>query len=472
MSHPRVVTRFAPSPTGFLHIGGARTALFCYYFARHHGGEFRLRIEDTDKARSTPEATQAILDGLDWLGLAHDGEIVYQSQNADRHRAAAEALIASGHAFPCYMSEEEIAAERAASRTEGRAFRSKWRDGGKPPKGRDFVIRFRVPEGRTQIRDHVQGEVSWDNRDFDDLILLRRDGSPVYMLAVVVDDHDMGITHIVRGDDHLVNAGRQKLIYEALGWTVPDFAHVPLIYGPDGKKLSKRHGALGVEAYRDMGYLPAGLRNYLTRLGWSHGDMEVFDDEQISRIFELCDINKAPARLDFDKLAWINAQHLQKTAPKDILDYGQTFFEDKNEGPLAPEQLRRLKRAIPAVMSRSKTLVELADKTRFATLERPIEISGKARKPLKPEAEKYLRELLSHFKQVKPEQWTEATLLKIIQDYITEQDIGFGKVGAPLRACLTGGHPAPDLTTVMEILGQNQTLGRIEDALKTHYANT
>ena len=469
MSHPRVVTRFAPSPTGFLHIGGARTALFSSYFARRHGGEFRLRIEDTDKARSTAEATQAILDGLDWLDVPHDGNIVYQSENADRHRAAAEALIVSGHAFPCYMTEEEIAEEREKSRAEGRAFRSSWRDGGTPPEDRDFVVRFRVPEGKTVIRDHVQGEVTWDNKDFDDLILLRTDGSPVYMLAVVVDDHDMGVTHVVRGDDHLVNAGRQKLIYQALGWDVPDFAHVPLIFGPDGKKLSKRHGALGVEAYRDMGYLPDGLRNYLTRLGWSHGDMEVFTDEEITDIFELADINKAPARLDFDKMAWINGQHMHK-APLDVLlNYGRKFFEERNEGPLDPEQCARLKRAIPAVLERAKTLIELADKTRFAVLSRPLEISGKAKKPLKPEAENTLRDLLYRFEQVTVDAWHEVNLLQILQDYIAEKDIGFGKVGAPLRACLTAGYPAPDLTTTLDVLGKPEALGRIEDALNTHY---
>ncbi len=469
MSNTAIVTRFAPSPTGFLHIGGARTALFCYYFARHYGGDFRLRIEDTDKKRSTPEATQAILDGLDWLGLKADGEIVYQSQNVEAHRAAAEALIASGHAYPCYLTAEEQAAEREKSRAEGRAFRSPWREGGTAPHGRDFVVRFKVPDGTTHIHDQVQGEVKWNNKDFDDLVLLRADGSPVYMLAVVVDDHNMGVSHVVRGDDHLVNAGRQKLIYEALGWEVPVFAHVPLIYGPDGKKLSKRHGALGVEAYRDMGYIPAGLRNYLTRLGWSHGDMEVFDDAEITRLFELSDINKAPARLDFDKMAFINGQHMQTTAPEVLFRTGRPFFEAENNGPLERQQNERLMKAIPHTLARSKTLIELAQKTRFATLTRPLEITGKAKKPLKSEAEPHLRELLSRLKDVKSKAWSNATLLAVLQSYVQEQDIGFGKVGAPLRACLTAGHASPDLSLVMEILGQDEALGRIEDALETYY---
>ena len=291
MSTPKVVTRFAPSPTGFLHIGGARTALFSYYFARRHAGEFRLRIEDTDKVRSTDAATQAILDGMDWLGIHHDGDVVYQSKNETRHREVVEELVEIGAAYHCYMTENEVEAERVLSREQGRAFRSPYRDHrvfptpGAAPKSTPFVTRFRVPEGETIVEDEVLGSVTWDNKNFDDLILLRTDGSPVYMMAVVVDDHDMGVTHVIRGDDHLTNAGRQKQIYEALGWDVPAFAHVPLLFGPDGKKLSKRHGALGIDAYATRGYIPSGLRNYLTRLGWSHGDMEVFDDTEVTKIF-------------------------------------------------------------------------------------------------------------------------------------------------------------------------------------------
>lgn len=469
--HAKVVTRFAPSPTGFLHIGGARTALFSYYFARRHGGQFLLRVEDTDKKRSTDEATQAILDGMAWLGLEHDGDIVYQSKNADNHRAAAEDLIESGHAYLCYLTPEEIEAERDLSRAEGRAFRSKWRNSGTPPKDTPFVVRFKVPDGKTTINDQVQGEVTWDNKDFDDLILLRADGSPVYMLAVVVDDHDMGVTHIIRGDDHFINAGRQSLIYQALGWDVPDFTHVPLIFGPDGKKLSKRHGALGVDAYADMGYLPAGMRNYLTRLGWSHGDMEVFDDTEVTKIFELSDINKAPARLDFDKMAFINGEHMQLSHVDTLLSYGEKFFADKNEGDLNEVQMARLTNALPHITSRAKTLIELADQAYFITRERPITITGKAKKPLKPDTESRLRDLHSLLGQVKQGQWTASNILEHLNQYIAEQDIGFGKIGAPLRACLTGGAPSPDLTLVLELLGQNEALGRISDCLETFFKN-
>ena len=471
MSEPKqkVITRFAPSPTGFLHIGGARTALFCYYFARHYNGEFKLRIEDTDRERSTSAAKAAILEGLNWLGIQHDGDIVYQSKNADRHREIVQKLLETGHAYPCYLCEEEIQAERELSRAEGRAFRSKWRDGGTAPHGDDFVVRFKVPEGETHIDDQVQGSVKWQNKDFDDLILLRSDGSPVYMLAVVVDDHDMGITHVVRGDDHLVNAGRQKLIYQALGWDVPEFAHVPLIFGPDGKKLSKRHGALGIDAYADDGYIPAGLRNYLTRLGWSYGDMEIFDDETISKIFELKDINKAPARLDFDKMAFINGQHIAMTSDTELLQIGAKFFEEKNNGPLDEEQKARLKSAIPHVKGRAKTLIELADKTRFAVQNRPLEITGKAAKPLKPEAENYIRDLQSMLANLKQEEWTSDNIFAIIQNYITKQDIGFGKVGAPLRACLTAGQASPDLSVVLEVLGKDESLMRIKDCLEKFY---
>ncbi len=463
----KIVTRFAPSPTGFLHIGGARTALFSYYFARRHGGNFLLRIEDTDKARSSEDATKAILDGMDWLGLKHDGEVVYQSKNAHKHRAAAEDLIKTGHAYLCYLTPEEQAAERELSRTEGRAFRSKWRDGGDPPKHTPFVVRFKVPDGETVVDDLVQGRVTWTNNDFDDLILLRADASPVYMLAVVVDDHNMGITHVVRGDDHLVNAGRQKLIYQALGWDVPAFAHVPVIFGPDGKKLSKRHGALGIDAYADMGYLPAGLRNYLARLGWSHADMEVFGDDEITALFELSDINKAPARLDVDKMAFINGKHIKKTDVATLLSYGRKFFEAKNGGPLNEAQMARLVAALPHIASRANTLIELADKAYFVTQERPISITGKAKKPLKPETESRLRDLLFVLKEVKQEQWTDGNILARLNQYIAAQDIGFGKIGAPLRACLTGGAASPDLSLVLELLGRDEALGRIEDCLNT-----
>lgn len=469
MHHPKVVTRFAPSPTGFLHIGGVRTALFSYYFAKRHGGEFHLRIEDTDKKRSTKEATQAILDGMKWIGLHHDGEIVYQSRNEDRHKEVALELIKTGYAYPCYLTSDEQTVERQLSRDEGRAFRSPYRDGKTSPKGSPFVIRFRVPDGETILNDGVQGKVTWNNKDFDDLVLLRADGSPVYMLAVIVDDHDMGVTHIIRGDDHLVNGGRQKLIYQALGWNVPKFSHVPLIFGPDGKKLSKRHGALGVDAYTDMGYLPSGLRNYLTRLGWSHGDMEVFTDEEVTNIFDVSDINKAPARLDFDKMAYINGQHLSQCSPDNIWRYGQKFFEDKNDGPLNLVQVKRLNAALPHISGRAKTLIDLAEQAYFTTRTRPILLEGKAKKPLKPEAENRLRDLLILLSEVEEDEWGSEKILGQLNSYIEKEDIGFGKIGPPLRACLTGGSPSPDLALVLELLGKPETIARIQDCLDVFY---
>jgi glutamyl-tRNA synthetase len=471
MTNSKVVTRFAPSPTGFLHIGGARTALFNYYFAKHNGGSFLLRIEDTDKKRSTQEATQAILDGMAWLGLHHDGDIVYQSQHADTHQEAAQTLLKSGHAYRCYLSAEEQEQERLISREQGRAFRSPYRDPDFKITNPDasFVVRFRVPDGTTVIHDEVQGKISWANKDFDDLILLRADGSPVYMLAVVVDDHSMGITHIVRGDDHLVNAGRQSLIYQALNWDVPVFAHVPLIFGPDGKKLSKRHGALGVDAYADMGYLPAGLRNYLTRLGWAHGDLEIFTDAQAIEHFELSGINNSPARLDFEKMAFINGQHMKTASVEDLWHYGQKFFEDKNEGELTTQQQARLTNTLPHIAGRAKTMIELAEQALFVTRQRPISLTGKAKKPLKADAEPRLRDILERFKTIEDQNWNEATILDTLTRYTEDEDIGFGKIGAPLRACLTGGAPSPDLALVLELIGKNESIGRIEDCLNIYY---
>jgi len=475
MTDKKIVTRFAPSPTGYLHIGGARTALFSYYFAKRHGGDFRLRIEDTDKVRSTLEATQAILDGMKWLGIDHDDEIIYQSTREARHREVAEELVEIGAAYHCYMTENEVTAERELSRAEGRAFRSPYRDHrvlptpGAEPKSTPYVTRFRVPEGETVIQDEVLGEVKWDNKDLDDLILLRTDGSPVYMLAVVADDHDMGVTHVIRGDDHLTNAGRQQQIYNALGWDVPSWAHVPLIFGPDGKKLSKRHGALGIDAYQTRGYIPAGLRNYLTRLGWGHGDMEVFDDAEVTKIFELSDINKAPARLDFDKMAHINGEHIQRTDDEVLLDWSKPYIEEKNEGKLNTGQRERLASALPHITARAKTLIELAEQAFFATRERPVPLTGKTKKALKPDSEKYLEDLHSQFSALKDPEWNADHLHGLLNAYCEKHELGFGKIGAPLRASLTGGAPSPDLTAVLEVLGKAETLGRIQDCLDSYY---
>ena len=382
MSKP-IRTRFAPSPTGFLHIGGARTALFNYFFTQNMGGEFLLRIEDTDKARSTDAATQAILTGLEWLGVKHDGEIVYQSQNADAHVKVAQELLASGKAYKCYATPEELENLREAARETGHAFRSPYRDSAETP-DLPFTVRFKVPEGKTSITDHVQGEITWENSAFDDLVLLRADGTPTYMLAVVVDDHNMGITHVIRGDDHLINAGRQSQIYAAMGWDIPDWAHVPLIHGPDGKKLSKRHGALGVEAYRDMGYLPSGLRNYLVKLGWAHGDTELFySDADIAKVFSLDGINSSPARLDFDKMDFINGQHIDAAENTSLFNEAQAFLNLVNENPLSDSQSSRVLAAMDTLKLRAKTLKELANQTRYLLLKRPLIIEGKAGKPLR-----------------------------------------------------------------------------------------
>jgi len=463
MPNPAVVTRFAPSPTGFLHIGGARTALFNWLYSKHMGGTFLLRIEDTDRARSTPEATQAILDGMAWLGLEHDGEIVYQSQNADDHVKAVYQMLGNGTAYRCYCTPEELENLRNSSDT---AFRSPWRDSDEEVEiNKPYTVRFRVPNGKTTISDHVQGEIIWENENFDDLVLLRADGTPTYMLAVVVDDHDMGITHVIRGDDHLINAGRQTLIYQALGWDVPQWAHVPLIHGPDGKKLSKRHGAQGVEEYRDMGYLPKGLRNYLLKLGWSHGDDEVFFGDDAAKVFTLTGINASPARLDFDKMDFINAQHILAEPEASLIEQAMPFLEAVNDGPLSPEDLSRVKSAIDTLKPRSKTLNDLAEQARYLLLKRPLKITGKAKKSLKNDAIERLQALTLRLEALEDDAWASGNIQDCLQTFAADNNIGFGKVGQPLRAALTGGAPSPDLSWVLALLGKGETLARLSDAL-------
>ena len=465
MSRP-IVTRFAPSPTGYLHIGGARTALFNWYFAKKMGGSFRLRVEDTDRARSTDDATAAILKGMDWLGLKADGEIVYQSRNADDHVAAAHALLESGAAYRCYATAEEVESLKTEARENNRAFRSPHRDS-TDTKDAPFAVRFRVPDGETSIKDHVQGDITWQNDNFDDLVLLRADGTPTYMLAVVVDDHNMGVTHVIRGDDHLINAGRQTQLYQALGWDVPNWAHVPLIHGPDGKKLSKRHGALGVEAYQDLGYLPSGLRNYLVKLGWSSGDTEVFLDEQeLVEAFSLDGINASPARLDFDKMDFINAQHMAEMPDMELAVLAQPFLEAVNEGSLSEPIQNRIVKAMPTLKPRSKTLVELADQARYLMDVRPLEITGKTAKPLKREgAIDLLSALTQALKSSKDAPWTAEVLQTLLTDFAEQREIGFGRIGQPVRAALTGGSPSPDLSVVLALLGRDETLDRLNDAL-------
>jgi glutamyl-tRNA synthetase len=460
-------TRFAPSPTGFLHIGGARTALFNWLFARHHGGQFLLRIEDTDRARSTQEAIDAILDGLGWLGLDWDGEAISQFARADRHAEVAYALLDRGHAFKCYCTTDEVQALRDEAFAAGRALRSPWRDRdpADAPADTPFTVRFKAPDSDVVLDDAVQGQVRWAAKEFDDLILLRSDGTPTYNLAVVVDDHDMEITHIVRGDDHLVNGARQSQIYDAMGWDKPVFAHVPLIHGQDGKKLSKRHGALGAEAYRDMGYLPEGLRNYLLRLGWSHGDQELFSDAEAIAAFGLGGLNKAPARMDIDKLNHINAHHIGQADDARLTELVLPFLDTLEDRIDADDITReRLMAAMPVLKTRASTLAELAGQSYFLLRPRPFVLEGKAAKPLKDdESRQRLYRLFTHLGDV--DTWTEAALSDALKEFAETEEVGFGKVGQPLRAALTGGAPAPDLALVMTFIGRDETLGRIQDQM-------
>ena len=471
MNRP-VVTRFAPSPTGYLHIGGARTALFNWYFAKKMGGQFRLRIEDTDRARSTDDATAAILKGMSWLGMSADDNIIYQSQNAGAHVAAANILLENGTAYRCYATAEDVETLKADARENNRAFRSPYRDSSET-KDMPFAVRFRVPDGETKIQDHVQGEITWQNNSFDDLVLLRADGTPTYMLAVVVDDHDMGVTHVIRGDDHLINAGRQTQLYQALGWDLPDWAHVPLIHGPDGKKLSKRHGALGVMAYEELGYLPSGLRNYLVKLGWSFGDTEVFLDEaDLIEAFCLNGINTSPARLDFDKMDFINAQHMSASDDAELLAATLPFLEKVNKGPLSDAVKTRILNGMPSLKPRAKTLIDLAEQARYLMDVRPLEITGKTAKPLKREgAIVILLALTQALKSRKDAQWTAEALQTLLTEFAGEREIGFGRVGQPVRAALTGGTPSPDLSIVLALLGRDEVIGRLEDAIVSFEAS-
>jgi glutamyl-tRNA synthetase len=461
-----VRTRFAPSPTGFLHIGGARTALFNWLFARHHGGQFLLRIEDTDRARSTQPAIDAIQDGLSWLGLDWDGDVVSQYSRAGRHVEIVHEMVASGTAFRCYCTAEETDALRAAAFDEGRALRSPWRDrdAAEAPEGAPFVVRFRARDEDMLVEDAVQGPVRWAAKEFDDLVLLRSDGSPTYNLAVVVDDHDMAITHIIRGDDHLVNAGRQAQIYDALGWQRPVFAHIPLIHGPDGKKLSKRHGALGAEAYRDMGYLPEGLRNYLLRLGWSHGDQEIFTDAQAVAAFDMGGLNKAPSRLDLDKLSHINAQHMAQADDARLCEL-VTHFLAALDGQIDDPALTasRIRNAMPVLKTRAATLAELAQQAYFLVRARPFVLDDKLLRVLNSEARERLNRLFTRLGET--DAWNEETLGSVLKQFAESENVGFGKIGQPLRAVLTGGAPAPDLALVMAFLGRDEVLDRIKDQL-------
>jgi glutamyl-tRNA synthetase len=448
-----VITRFAPSPTGMLHIGGARTALFNYLFARHHGGQFKLRIEDTDVTRSTDAAKQAILDGLAWLGLPHDGEVIFQMQRAARHREVAEALVKQGAAYHCYCTQEELAEMRVAAEAKGEAFKynRKWRDSSAtPPAGVQPSVRIKAPlSGEIVVRDAVQGDVTFGHDVLDDFIILRSDGTPTYMHAVVVDDHDMGVTHIIRGDDHLNNAGRQMIIYQAMGWAVPQFAHIPLIHGPDGAKLSKRHGATSVTEYADMGYLPEAMRNYLARLGWSHGDDEIFSDAQAIEWFNLESIGQAPARLDFAKLNHVNAHYMRATAAATLLPLLQL-----------PASSIDMEAAIESVKSKASTLLELAEAAAFYTTRQTPDEKAAATIAKGKEALGLLIPAL----EALPEPWSFDAVKAAFTQVAEASGKKLGELMPPARAAIVGAMSGPDIPEAMRILGKTETLARLQAA--------
>jgi glutamyl-tRNA synthetase len=466
-----VVTRFAPSPTGFLHIGGGRTALFNWLYAKKTGGKMLLRIEDTDRERSTDAAIDAIIDGLKWLGIEWDGDTVFQFARAGRHREVAEQLLAEGKAYYCYASAEELQQMRETARAEGKSklYNGLWRDRDPSDPRPDVkpTIRLKAPlTGETVIEDQVQGRVVWQNENLDDLVLLRGDGNPTYMLAVVVDDHDMGVTHVIRGDDHLINAARQKQIYDALGWTVPSMSHIPLIHGPDGSKLSKRHGALGVEAYRALGYVPAALRNYLVRLGWSHGDQEIFSTQEMIDAFDLSGIGRSAARFDFAKLENLNGHYIRHTDDQSLV----TMFEDvlnyvpggaELKAKLNETTRAQLLRAMPGLKERAKTLIELIDGANFIFADRPLAMEPKAQAALTPETRLLIGKLRTALEAVTD--WTAANAEAATRAFAEEAGIKLGGVAQPLRVALTGKTTSPGIFDVLAVLGRQECLDRLAD---------
>jgi len=468
-----VVTRFAPSPTGFLHIGSARTALFNWLYARKHGGKMLLRIEDTDRERSTDAAIDAILDGMRWLGLDWDGDTIYQFSRAGRHREIAEDMLARGVAYRCYATPEELTEMRETARAEGRPPRydGRWRDrdASDAPAGAPYVVRIKSPRnGETAIEDAVQGRVVFPNKDLDDFVLLRSDGTPTYMLAVVVDDHDMGVTQIIRGDDHLTNAARQKHIYDALGWEAPAFAHIPLIHGPDGAKLSKRHGALGVDAYRSMGYLPAGLRNYLARLGWSQGDKEFFSGDELIEAFDLAQVHRSPARFDFAKLENMNGHYMRGMddagltealiATLPFLDGGKTTL-----AALDDQKRAQLLAAMPGLKARAKTLNELLDGAGFLFAQRPLALDAKAAQIIANGGKARLADIAPRLAAL--DSWSAHSTEQAVREASVESGAKLGDLAQPLRAALTGRTTSPGIFDVLEILGREESLSRLSDQL-------
>jgi glutamyl-tRNA synthetase len=463
-----IVTRFAPSPTGFLHIGGARTALFNWLYSRRHKGVFRLRIEDTDRQRSTPAAIEAIIEGLQWLGLEWDDEVVYQFARAERHAEVAKQLLAQGRAYHCYASPEELEAMREQQRAAGKPIRydGRWRD--KPASDRrpnvPPVIRIKAPQtGETIIRDKVQGDVRFSNDVLDDFILLRSDGTPTYMLSVVVDDFDMGVTHIIRGDDHLTNAARQRQIIDAMGWPEPTYAHLPLMHGEDGQKLSKRHGALGIHEYKDLGYLPEAMRNYLLRLGWSHGDDETISTTQAIEWFNLENIGRSPARVDFKKLDNLNGHYMRQASDEALVDATTPLLTARGHAVDADVRAKLIA-AMPGLKERAKTLVELAEGAYFLFAKRPLSLDDKAQKLLTPEARSILKRLHQAFQEVP---WDAQALDQAARTFAEHNGLKLGAVAQPLRAALTGRSTSPGIFDVLAVLGQAESLARIADQAHT-----
>jgi glutamyl-tRNA synthetase len=461
-----LITRFAPSPTGFLHIGGARTALFNWLYARHHGGKFLLRIEDTDRARSTEAAIAAIIEGLRWLELDWDGDVIYQFARAARHAEVARELVARGKAYYCYATPAELEAMREAQRAAGLPLRydGRWRERnpGEAPAGVKPVIRLKAPQtGETIVHDKVQGEVRVANEQLDDMVLLRGDGTPTYMHSVVVDDHDMHITQVIRGDDHLTNTFRQIQLYDAMGWEKPDFAHIPLIHGPDGAKLSKRHGALGVEAYRELGYLPEALRNYLLRLGWGHGDDEIIDTSQAIAWFDLDGVGRSPSRFDFAKLNNLNGHYLRAADNGRLVAMVTPRIEEKLGSALSPAGLARLAAGMDGLKARAETLVQLAESALFYLRARPIPIDEKAAKQLNPEARQLLAALAGELDGVA---WEPPALEAVVRSFAEKRGVKLGQVAQPLRAALTGSSISPGIFEVMGVLGREEAVGRILDS--------
>ncbi|MEM7288771.1 MAG: glutamate--tRNA ligase [Pseudomonadota bacterium] len=468
-----VVTRFAPSPTGYLHIGGARTALFNWLYAKANDGEMMLRIEDTDRERSDEKAVAAILDGLSWLGLGWHGEPVSQFSGADRHREVAEELLAKGAAYRCYSTPDELAVMREAAKAEGHstAYNGMWRDKdlADAPPGAPFVVRLKTPlDGHTVVHDQVQGEVRFPNADLEDFVMLRSDGTPTYMLAVVVDDFDMGVSHIIRGDDHLTNAAKQTLIFEAMGWDVPIMAHIPLIHGADGGKLSKRHGAIGAEAYRAMGYIPEALRNYLVRLGWAHGDEEIFTTQEMIKAFGFDGMNKAAARFDFAKLEALNAHYMRQMAPDTLLQNLIDLLPELEGGAAIAEALDDQNRnwllaALPSLTERAKTLVELVEAADFVFAARPLEMDEKALSLTTGEGQEVIRKVLPVLEAL--DDWSHDGIDAALRGFCESQDLKLGKVAQPIRAALTGKAASPGAFDVLQIFGKTEALARLSDRI-------